>query len=68
MEKLNHQITNSNFFHVTLATMGRWGMDGEELQRKMWLRRGWWGTREGEEVAYAQQECQKKNQEKACKE
>ena len=48
--------------------MGGWGMDGEELQRKMWLRRGRWGRRKGEEVAYAQQECQEKNQEKACKE
>ena len=43
-------------------------MDGEELQRKMLLRKGRWGTRECEEVAYAQQECQEKNQEKACKE
>ena len=43
-------------------------MDGEELQRKMWLRRGRCGRGKGEEVAYAQQECQEKNQEKACKE
>ena len=43
-------------------------MDGEELQRKVLLRRDRGGTREGEEVAYAQQECQEKNQEKACKE
>ena len=43
-------------------------MDGEELQRKMLLWRGWWGTREREEVAYAQQECQEKSKEKAGKE
>ena len=43
-------------------------MDGEDLQRQVWLRRGRGGTREGEEVENAQQECQEKNQEQARKE
>ena len=43
-------------------------MDGNDLERKMWLRRGRWGRRKGEEVANAQQECQEKSKEKAGKE
>ena len=43
-------------------------MDGEYLQRQVWLRRGRGGTREGEEVENAQQECQEKKQKQAGKE
>ena len=43
-------------------------MDGEDLQRQVWLRRGRGRTRVGEEVENAQQECQEKNQEQARKE
>ena len=43
-------------------------MDREDLQRQVWLRRGREGTREGEEVENAQQECQEKKQKQAGKE
>ena len=43
-------------------------MDGEDLQRQVWLWRGRGGTRVGEEVENAQQECQEEKQKQACKE
>ena len=48
--------------------MGGWGMDGDELEWKMLLRRGRWGRRKGKEIANAKQECQEKSKEKAGKE
>ena len=48
--------------------MGSWRRDGEDLEWKMFRRRGRWGRREDQEIANAKQQYKEKSEEKAGKE
>ena len=48
--------------------MGGWRRDGDDLEWKMFLRRGRWGRREDQEIANAKQQYKEKSEEKTRKE